>query len=549
MLRELITPKPAPYDADEWTRAPFEQRLRMVCRAWALDGYGTPVGAFGFYVLKIALYVGGWLYFCSRSPALGAPATIATWWALPVAFQKAILWSMVFEGLGLGCGSGPLTGRYMPPVAAFLHFLRPGTTKLPVFPGVPLIGGVTRSWFDAALYAALLAASVRALLAPTLDVGALVPIVVLVPLLGIVDRTVFLALRGEHYWVTLVCFVAATDFVPGAKAVQLALWFWAGASKLNHHFPYVVSTMTSNSPVIRSQSVRRAMYMSFPDDLRPSRMAVVMAHVGTGLELGVPLILAFSDGGPTLVVGLVLMVALHGFITSNVPMGVPLEWNVMVVYGAFVLFGANTSAHFWDVDPPLLAGFLIVTLVLVPLVGNLAPSRVPFLLAMRYYAGNWPFSIWLFQGQSHRKLDSLTKSAPFIYDQLDLFYDAATSRGLMTKVVGFRAMHLHGRVLTRLVDRAVPDVRDYEYLDGELVAGMVLGWNFGDGHLHNEGLMQAVQRQCGFESGELRAIFVEPQALFGRTLAYRIVDAKTGPLDEGSFDIDDLRARQPWDVG
>ena len=61
--------------------------------------------------------------------------------AEPIAFQKAILWSLLFEGLGLGCGSGPLTGRYFPPVGGFLYFLRPGTTKLPLFEAIPILGG------------------------------------------------------------------------------------------------------------------------------------------------------------------------------------------------------------------------------------------------------------------------------------------------------------------------------------------------------------------------------------------------------------------------
>ena len=30
---------------------------------------------------------------------------------------------MLFEVLGLGCGSGPLTGRYLPPVGGFLSFI------------------------------------------------------------------------------------------------------------------------------------------------------------------------------------------------------------------------------------------------------------------------------------------------------------------------------------------------------------------------------------------------------------------------------------------
>jgi hypothetical protein len=70
-------------------------------------------------------------------------------------------------------------------------------------------------------------------------------------------------------------------------------------------------------------------------------------------------------------------------------------------------------------------------------------------------------------------------------------------------------MHLHGRALHTLLPKAVGNIDDYEYLDGELVSGVVLGWNFGDGHLHNLPLLRAVQEQCGFEEGELRCIFVE----------------------------------------
>ena len=147
---------------------------------------------------------------------------------------------------------------------------------------------------------------------------------------------------------------------------------------------------------------------------------------------------------------------------------------------------------------------------------------------MRYYAGNWPYGVWLFRGDSYRKLERLTKSSPWVYDQLDRFYDHETSVGMVGKVMGFRLMHLHGRALSVLIPKAVERFQDYEYVDGEIVAGLVLGWNFGDGHLHNEPLLQSVQQQCGFEEGELRCIFVESQPLGRSTLEYRILDAKTG---------------------
>jgi transmembrane protein DUF3556 len=237
---------------------------------------------------------------------------------------------------------------------------------------------------------------------------------------------------------------------------------------------------------------------------------------------------------------------LHTFITSNVPMGVPIEWNAMVVYGAFALFWAHPEVSVGDLGSAPLALLLCVMLLGLPLLGNLFPRLLSFLLAMRYYAGNWACSVWLFRGDSYRKLDRLKKSSPWIHDQLDGFYDRATAVGLVGKVMAFRFMHLHGRAFPALIPRAVERFEDYEYVDGELVAGLALGWNFGDGHLHDEQLLGAIQEQCGFEAGELRCIFVESQPLFRSTVQYRIVDAKNGELERGELEVAELRARQPW---
>jgi hypothetical protein len=287
------------------------------------------------------------------------------------------------------------------------------------------------------------------------------------------------------------------------------------------------------------------MYTSYPGDLSPSRLATYMGHAGTAVEVAVPVLLLSGRGGAVTVAGLVLMLGLHAFITSNVPMGVPLEWNVMMVYGGLFLFWAHPEASLGDVDPAV-ALLLAVTCVAVPLAGNLVPSKVPFLLAMRYYAGNWAYSVWLFRGDSYRKLDRLTKSSPWIHDQLGHLYDPATCVGVVGKVMGFRLMHLHGRLLSRLIPRAVDRLDEYEWTDGELIAGLVLGWNFGDGHLHREELLRAVQAQCSFDEGELRCIMVEAQPLGRPTLHYRVHDAKTGLLSEGLADVGELRTLQPW---
>jgi hypothetical protein len=88
----------------------------------------------------------------------------ASWWTNPAAFYKFVLWTMLFEVLGLGCGFGPLNLRFIPPMGAFLYWLRPGTIRLPPFRGrVPLTHGDTRTVVDAALYAGLVVALVVAL--------------------------------------------------------------------------------------------------------------------------------------------------------------------------------------------------------------------------------------------------------------------------------------------------------------------------------------------------------------------------------------------------
>jgi len=519
----------------------------MVCQSWALQGYGTPSPIYIVYILKIAAYVWLWSWFCSFTPGLGELRDFSSWYYEPIAFQKAVLWSMAFEGLGLGCGSGPLTGRYRPPMGGALYFLRPGTTKVPLVPGIPLFGGAQRTLLDVLLYAAHMFFLFRALTSPELSSDLLLPTLVLLPLLGLTDKTIFLASRAEHYYTALVCFLFAADWLAGSKLVWVAIWMWAATSKLNHHFPSVIAVMQSNSPLTRIGSLRKLFYRNYPDDLRPSRLSHAMAHAGTAVELVFPLVLVLSDGGMPTTVALAVMLSFHIFITSSIPMGVPIEWNVIMVYGGFVLFGHYAPVSAFSIGSPLLIAYLAFALVAVPLFGNLVPSRASFLCSMRYYAGNWAYSVWLFKGDSWKKIDAhITKIAPGLHAQLEGMLDEDDIIASMSKVLAFRSMHLHGRCLQFLLPKAVDDIDAYEYLDGELVTGIVVGWNFGDGHLHNQQLLRSVQAQCGFEEGELRCIFVESQPMARGTHAWTISDAATGVRETGEIRVKDLLGLQPW---
>jgi hypothetical protein len=117
---------------------------------------------------------------------------------------------------------------------------------------------------------------------------------------------------------------------------------------------------------------------------------------------------------------------------------------------------------------------------------------------------------------------------------------------MIDKAMAWRSMHSHGRALNGLVPRAVDDEAEYTLLDGEPIAGALVGWNFGEGHLHNEQLLAAVQRRCNFDEGDVRVIVLEGQPIHIKTQRYRIYDAKTGLIEEGYVNVEDMLTRQPW---
>ena len=149
------------------------------------------------------------------------------------------------------------------------------------------------------------------------------------------------------------------------------------------------------------------------------------------------------------------------------------------------------------------------------MLGNLRPDQVSFLPSMRYYAGNWATSQWLFRKESgaEEKLDERRQQGrPDRGRAADAsVYDRETAELLLDKGLAFRSMHSHGRALNGLLPRAVDDVEAYHVREGELISGVVNGWNFGDGHFHDEQLLEAVQERCGFEEGELRVVTLESQ--------------------------------------
>ena len=238
----FIAPAAPPLDIEEWKKLGHLERIKPLAQDWALNGLGTPSFVYLLYIFKLVVYAGGGLLLISASTkGLGGLGSLGSWWTQPIVFEKAVVWTMLWEVIGLGAGSMPLTLRFSPMIGGILYWLRPGTTRLPPWPErVPLTRGTTRTPFDVALYGGLLAAAVYLLIGPTTPAagtlaGRLDPAAVGVTLafgilLGLRDKVPFLAARAEVYGNLMIIFLFGLgNLLVAAQIVFVCIW-WGAAS-------------------------------------------------------------------------------------------------------------------------------------------------------------------------------------------------------------------------------------------------------------------------------------------------------------------------------
>lgn len=145
------------------------------------------------------------------------------------------------------------------------------------------------------------------------------------------------------------------------------------------------------------------------------------------------------------------------------------------------------------------------------------------------------------------RLNELDKPAKNQVDQLVAFgYEPEAAEITMQITTGWRSMHSQGRGLYSLLFRHLADVDSATVREAEFVCNSIVGWNFGDGDLHDEDLIFAVQRRLNFAPGELRVMYVESQPVHKKVQAYRVIDAALGVVERGAWNVHDAVTTQPW---
>ena len=557
-------------DPDTFLKKPLMERMRILSIDWAENGFGSPKMIHTIYIVKLVVFfaIGGITVATARS---GLPAFwhVAEWWNQPIVYQKIIVWTVLLEAIGVAGSWGPLAGKVKPMTGGILFWARNGTIRLRPWKWVPFTNGDRRTWFDIGLYLAMLISLAVALLPPgghsdslskalpgntsgLINPALLVAPIVLLVLNGLRDKTIFLAARGEQYLPVLALFTVLPfiNMIIALKLVIVVVWIGAGFSKFGKHFANVIPPMVSNTP-FAFKWIRRAHYRDFPRDLKPSGLANFIAHVnGTTVEIAAPLILLFSTNKWVTLAAVLLMVGFHLFIVSTFPLAVPLEWNVVFAYTTVFLFLGfpNWNGYApWNMTPPWLAIVIAAALLFFPILGNLRPDKVSFLPAMRQYAGNWASAAWAFAPGSEQKLNRVTRSAS---NQVDQFvaagYEPTWAEITLQKSIAWRSMHSQARGLFSLLITHLPDIDTRTVREGEFVCNSLIGFNFGDGHLHNADLIRAVQREAEFEPGECVIAWVESEALGSGVQQYQLIDAALGVIERGTWKVADAVAEQPW---
>ncbi len=536
---------------------PLRERIRIAATFWADNGFGTPRYVHLIYILKVTVWYSlGGLLIISATSDLGGLGNLDQWWKEPVVYQKAVAWTLLMEVVGFGGAWGPLCGHFKPFTGGARYWLRPGTIRVAPWRWIPGTAGDSRTLLDIALYAALLVSLATAVVwqgdrvPAALAAGAAVLLVVN----GLRDSIVFLAARGEQYLPALVftAMLDGADFIIAAKVLIVTVWIGAGFSKFGLHFANVIPPMVSNAPFVPGKFIRRLHYRNAPDDLRPSKLSWGLAHFGgTCVEILTPLVLLFSTNETVTLLAVGVMVSFHLFITMTFPLAVPLEWNVLFAFLALFLFWGHHASDGYavtDFSEPWLLVLIAAALLVSPVIGNLRPDKVSFLASLRQYAGNWASAVWAFAPGAEEKMKKLDLPAPPMTDQLMnlLNYDRPTAEQCMSLIAGWRSLHSQGRGLFSVLIDRYDDIDQRTIREGEFMSNWVRGWNFGDGHLHDDRMIAAIQARVGFEPGELIVVFVESQPVHKRVQEYRVIDAALGVIERGTWRVADAVAQQPW---
>lgn len=569
----FLCPSALPLDPETWKRATFRERIKAFTdNSTRGNGDLPPLTLLSVYAIFGTIWWYLWShFFMDHSQDMLSEFNM----------RRFIVYNGLHGVVGMGATCGLLGFRFKIAVLGpALHFLTPGTICSPLLPElVRKVPGsevpAKRSIAAVVSYALLVASLFFALTRPegitTLN---LMPVYVLMCVCICFDFSILQALRVEQTGYMLVC-LAFPDWIHGCQTVQLALWMWAGVSKVGPWWKYVIPFICKDNlltMVLPKDILGKLLFKNLPDEKSPSELALVMSYLGMALEIVFPLCCCAQVGGFINMIGYSGMFMYHIFIASCFAFASVQEWNYFNMILTIFLFKNN---GFQMPQSFLLLCFLFVVSFAVPLVGQAYPTLVPFLAAYRPYMGNWRFSWYIVKKTALPKHEKLkTWANPIAGKDGEWFYGFFGSLGkqgvdmmpyfdyLLTQylvlVPAYRPLI---PVVEKLLDDNGWNIEDVEIMHSEPYQNQVFGWSLGTGWITTrECVREAYNDICGFDEKEMYIVNFEPvsplggltclgdKAPFGWKMQYRCYDITKGPMDaqiHGSIPYQELEKFEP----
>ena len=108
-------------DPDEFLAKPLMERMRILALNWAENGFGSPKMVHTVYIVKLVFfYALGAVVTATLTSGLPAFWHVDQWWNQPIVYEKAILWTVLLEAIGVAGSWGPLAGKVKPMTGGIL---------------------------------------------------------------------------------------------------------------------------------------------------------------------------------------------------------------------------------------------------------------------------------------------------------------------------------------------------------------------------------------------------------------------------------------------
>ena len=110
-------------EPETFLKKPLMERIKILTLNWAENGYGAPTMVHTIYIVKLVFfYALGGVVVATVTSGLPAFWHVSGWWNQPIVYEKAILWTVLLEIIGVSGSWGPLAGKTKPMTGGILFW-------------------------------------------------------------------------------------------------------------------------------------------------------------------------------------------------------------------------------------------------------------------------------------------------------------------------------------------------------------------------------------------------------------------------------------------